>query len=395
MALLRAYRHTGDRYYSEAARKAGQCLVRGQLRSGGWDYRIEFDPKKRSRYAYRSDPVSEGKKQANSTTLDDDTTQAALRLLIELDKTLDFKDQPIHEAAEFGLASLLKAQYPIGAWPQRYEAFPDPAKFPVKRASFPESWPRPFPGAKYADFYTFNDNAIADVIHVMFLAAEVYGEPRYRRAAEQCGEFILRAQMPEPQPAWAQQYDAEMHPAWARKFEPPAVTGGESQGVMRILIELYTQTGDKKYLEPIPRAIGYLRKSALPDGSLARFYELKTNRPLFFTKDYQLTYSDADTPTHYAFKVPNGLDALERAYQRCLETAPRAPAPLPARSPSKPSKTMIGRAEQAIKSLDRRGRWTEEGRLKTSKDDTVRRVIDCRTFIRNVDALSEYLATRE
>jgi PelA/Pel-15E family pectate lyase len=72
------------------------------------------------------------------------------------------------------------------------------------------------------------------------------------------------SQMPDPQPAWAQQYDANMHPAWARVFEPPSVTGGESQGIMRMLMVLYRETGDKKYLEPIPRALAYLKKSILP-----------------------------------------------------------------------------------------------------------------------------------
>src|SRR5690606_12204990 len=106
---------------------------------------------------------------------------------------------------------------------------------------------------------------------VMFQAAKTYNNPAWREAAERAGGFILLAQMPEPQPAWAQQYDAQMHPAWARKFEPPSVTGGESQGVLRILLKLYSETGDKKYLEPFPRALDYLRRSRLSDGRLARF----------------------------------------------------------------------------------------------------------------------------
>ena len=40
-----------------------------------------------------------------------------------------------------GVEYLLRAQYPNGAWPQGYEAFPDPAKFPVRRAAFPQSVP--------------------------------------------------------------------------------------------------------------------------------------------------------------------------------------------------------------------------------------------------------------
>src|SRR5690606_27390840 len=142
----------------------------------------------------------------------------------------------------------------------------------------------------------------------MLLAWDIYGDERYLQAAKRGGDFFLLAQLPEPQPGWAQQYDHDMHPAWARKFEPPAVTGGESQGVMQTLMLLYRRTGDDRYLKPIPRAIAYYRSSLLPDGRLARFYELKTNRPLYFTKDYQLTYDDGDMPTHYGFKSTSRLD---------------------------------------------------------------------------------------
>ncbi len=394
MALLAAYRATGDRYYLAAARRAGECLVRGQLRSGGWDYRIEFDPARRKHYAYRADQSPEAGRR-NTTTLDDNTTQAALRLLMQLDRELEFQDEAIHDAASYGLEALLKAQYPIGAWPQRFVEPPDPQAFPVRRASYPQTWSRTFPGTHYSGYYTFNDNAIADVIDVMFLAEEVYGDRRFRQAAERAGGFILMARMPQPQPAWAQQYDAQMHPAWARKFEPPAITGGESQGVMRTLIQLYRHTGKAKYLEPIPPAIAYFRRSLLADGRLARFYELKTNRPLYFTRqDYRLTYSDADMPTHYAFKVGSGLDAIEREYERVRGLPADALRPGAKKTPSPASKSQMAQVKAVIAGLDDRGRWVEQGRMRYyGDDDPTRRVIDCGTFVRNVRVLSRYLAT--
>lgn len=394
LTFLEAYRATGDEFYLEAAKQAGYCLVRGQLRSGGWDYRIEFDPGGRRRYAYRVDDPVEGVSQRNTTTLDDNTTQAALRLLMQLDQTLEFQDAAIHQAAQSGLAALLTAQYPIGAWPQRFTAAPNPDDFPPRRASYPESWSWDYPGSSYSGFYTFNDNAIGDVIDVLFLAARVYGDERYAAAAERGGRFILDAQMPEPQPAWAQQYDIDMHPAWARKFEPPSVTGGESQGVMRTLMRLYRETGDRKYLEPIPRAIAYFRRSVLPDGQLARFYELKTNRPLYFTVTYGTTYSDADMPTHYAFKVGNGIDAIERAYQALAALDPAELRPAASSSRGKPSDGQMRQVEQVIAALDASGRWVEVGRMKYhGDDDPTRRVIDCRTFNANARALIQYLAT--
>lgn len=397
MAFLEAHQLTGEPFLLEAARRAGECLVRGQLRSGGWDHRIEFDPGRRAGWAYRVDLPAAGRRQRNTSTLDDDTTQAALRLLMRLDKALDSKDARIHGAALAGLDALLKVQYPNGAWPQRFEVPLDPAAFPVKKADYPETWSRTFPGKDYAGFYTLNDNAVADAIGVMCEAARVYGDEKYLQSARRAGDFLLLAQMPHPQPAWAQQYDADMHPAWARKFEPPAVTGGESQGVMRTLLALYVETGDAKYLGPIPRALEYLRKSALPGGQLARFYELRTNRPLYFTRTYELTYDDGDMPTHYAFKVGHNLDAIERECERLRKLAPGELAALRRPKPpqrGKPSPRQTEEVKRVLAAMDDQGRWVDEGRLKYHGDgDPTRRVIDCETFIRNLGVLARYAAT--
>ena len=43
---------------------------------------------------------------------------------------------------------------------------------------------------------------------------------------------------------------------------------------------------------------------------------MKTNKPLYFTLDYKLTFADNDLPTHYAFKVGNNLDAIAREYEQ-------------------------------------------------------------------------------
>ncbi len=389
-AFLDAYEATDDKRYLSAAVDVGMCLVQGQLESGGWDYRIEFG-KSRRRYAYRL--LRSERSARNRTTLDDNTTQAALRFLMRLDRLKPGKFKEIHEAVAYGLSALLKAQYPNGAWPQRYEQFPEADKFPVKKASYPESWPRVFPSADYRGYYTFNDNAIADMIDVMFIAAKTYKDDRYAKAAERAGDFILSAQLPDPQPAWAQQYNLDMHPAWARRFEPPAVTGGESQGVMLTLMHLYRETGKRKYLEPIPRAIQYLRRSRLSDGRLARFYELRTNKPLYFTKDYKLTYKDDDLPTHYGFKVSQKLDAIEASMRRLINLPVNELNKREAKSPARVSESLKGQVKSVIAALDNKGRWVKEDRLKYhGADDDTRRIIDCRTFIRNVGILSRYLA---
>tara|TARA_R110002072_G_scaffold179059_1_gene335007 strand:+ start:33181 stop:34659 length:1479 start_codon:yes stop_codon:yes gene_type:complete len=405
-AMLEAYLVCGEDYLFDAARDAGQALVKGQLVSGGWDYRIEFDPKERNQSAYRVDQTAAGKplsetqrkallKAKNVTTLDDDTTQSVLRFLMKLDSVLKQQDKSIHECVEYSLQSLLKAQYPNGAWPQRYSEFPDSADFPITRASYPKSWPREHPKEDYRSFYTFNDNTLADLIDTMFLAEQLYDDARYGAAARKAGDFILLAQMPEPQPAWAQQYNAEMHPAWARRFEPTAVTGGESQGVIQILLTLYSHTHDDRYLAPVGKALDYLERSTLPDGQLARFYELKTNRPLYFTKDYVLTYDDSDMPTHYGFKVSSKLPRLRTAYESARKAAPdAAPVWTANRSALKPSGSLNQAAKELVEKMDSRGAWLENGRLKAKgNDDRSQKIITTKTFATNLRTLSRFVGS--
>jgi Pectic acid lyase len=416
MAYLDTYEATRDNYYLEAAKEVARALVRGQYCSGGWDYFIEFDPQKRTQFPYRADGACTGStstRPERQTTLDDNITQAAMRLLMRVDRELGFKDASIHEAALFALDSLIKAQYPNGAWPQRFSRFPEPNAFPVKQASYPESWSRTWPGPNYTAHYTFNDNSIVDMIDAMLEAARIYKEPRYLAAAEKGGAFILLAQMPEPQPGWAQQYDGEMHPAWARVFEPASITGGEAQSVMRALLLLYRETGNRKYLEPLTRALEYYRRSALPNVDtpsevrrracrtgtpcMARFYELRTNRPLYITKGtrvtavnqgttnvdgYELSYSDESVITHYAVVVSGAAFAeIEREYreiQKADQATLRRPDRLHGLSPWNGSGSPVGsgidsdrgrsteletRVRAAIDSMDPRGAWVEEGSI--------------------------------
>jgi len=411
LAYLQSFEATGDPYYRDAAREVAMALVRGQLRSGGWDYLIEFDPKLRSGYDYRVDTAKESqggdkergkrkpKRKKNVTTLDDNNTQEALRFLMRLDQTLGFKDQPIHEAVQYALEKLIEVQYPNGGWPQRFDAPPNPADYLVKQASYPASWSRTYPSKDYKAYYTLNDNALGDTIDVMLEAARIYKQPKYEAAAKRGGDFLLLAQMPEPQPAWAQQYDADMHPAWARKFEPPSITGLESQSAIKILMSLYEQTGESKYLETLPRAIAYLEKSRLPDGQLARFYELKTNTPLYFTKDYQLTESDADMPTHYGFKVGGSISQLSRRLEELKSKGPKpkgtdARQEKPRERRSTAGKALPSQIAEVIESLDPRGLWVVGARSRRPDASKVSgRTIDTRVVLKNLQVLNRYLQT--
>ena len=393
MAFLKAWEATDDRYFLDSAREAAHALLEGQLQSGGWQHSFETEPKLRQKVAYRDGKRGKGR---NTTTFDDDSTQAAIRFLARTDAALEFKDKKIHEAVGYALRSVIKAQYPNGAWPQGYDRFPEPDQFPVMRASYQESWPREWPGSKeYWLKYTLNDNALATLIETLLEVHEIYESSKgefadlaaeARAAASKAGDFLLLSRMPEPQPIWGQQYDFQMHPSWARKFEPPSVTAGESQNVLETLLDLYAATGDRKFLEPIPRALEFLRSIRLPDGQLARFYELKTSKPLYFTRDYKLTYDDSDVPTHYSFKVSDRTDAIEREYRKVLED--RA-----ARLSSRDKLPTEGEIRSIIDAQEEDGRWVEDGRLRYHGGaDSTRRVIRCATFIRNMEMLSRFVA---
>ena len=393
LTYLRAYQLTGEPVLKQALLQTTEALVRGQLESGGWGNNIEFDPQKRREHAYRVDFPDRLDRRRNQTTFDDNKSQSALRCLMLVDQELNFENQRIHEAATYGLEAFLKAQYPNGAWPQRYSEFPDPDAFPVRKARLPETWSREFPGQSYAGYYTLNDNTIRDLIVLMLDAWSIYDDERFLESAKSGGDFFLIAQLPEPQPGWAQQYNFEMEPAWARKFEPPAVTGGESQGVLDTLLLLYERTGEAKYLAPLPRALEYYRDNLLDDGRLARFYELRTNRPLYFTKEYELTYSDADMPTHYGFQTGSRLEQIAGRFEKFRATPWQQQAPL--QTPPRPSRStaLIRRAHRAIETLDQRGAWVEEGQLRYhGDDDDTRQIIETRTFCDNLTTLAQFLA---
>ena len=390
-ALLEAHRLTGDPELMKAATRTAMALVRTQLRSGGWDSRFELGESDRKRHAYRTE--EEQRKQLNVTTLDDNKTQSCLRFLMHLDKALGFKNKEIRNTLDHAWNSLFGAQHPNGAWPQRFSEPLKPTSQLALKARFPETWSRTYPKKKYDGYYTLNDNTMTDMVELLLEAHQIYGEDRFLLSAFRTGEFLIRAQLPMPQPGWAQQYNHMMEPAWARKFEPPAVTGGESQGVMRSLMLLYQHTGNKKFLDPIPSALAYYKSSLRSDGKLARFYELRTNKPLYFTKDYKLTYSDADMPTHYGFIVGSKLKDIEARYNDLLETPKASLKPSYKPKTYRMSSSLEKRAVTAIKSMDKRGAWIEKGSLKNfgSEGENIQ-VIETKTFAKNLLTLAQYIS---
>ncbi len=381
MACLKAYAATGDEFYLDAAREAAEALVAGQLQSGGWAQVIHFGPAQRLG-KYRKMPGGSW----NVSSLDDGQTQAALRMLIHADRALNFKHAEIHEAALYGLDALLGAQFPNGAFPQGWREPVGPHA--VLKASFPDyDWRTEGRIKNYWDYYTLNDNLAGTVADALIDAHRVYKDEKYKAALERLGDFLILSQMPDPQPGWCQQYNYETVPIWARKFEPPAITGWESQDVMETLIKIAQYTGKQQYLEPIPRALEYFKKSLLPDGTIARYYEFRTNKPLYMDSNYQLTYDDSAVPGHYGWKQPARFESIERAYLEA--TTGTAPAPTPV-VPEEDVRAII-------EALDVDGRWitTYAGERLVGQPEFREsfRYISSDVFSLNVETLSRYIGS--
>jgi len=386
MAYLAAYEATGERIYLNAAVDAAKALVHGQLESGGWTASIDFDPTGARADRYRN---GHGRvKGKNYSTLDDDKTQAALCFLMSVDKTLEFKNPLFHQSVEIALAALLKAQFPNGGFPQGWRQ--RVSAQPIMQASFPDyDWRSENRLKDYWDYYTLNDGLAGTVARTLDLAHQIYGDDRYRSALIRLGDFLLLAQMPEPQPGWAQQYDFNMRPIWARKFEPPAISGAESVDAMESLMFIYERTRDPKYLSAVSPGVVWLKRSLLPDGQMARFYELKTNRPLYLTRDsYELTYDDSNLPTHYSFKAKSKVDRIEKRLNELVQSGEfkRSVSSL---------KTLERDAWVVLSELDSQGRWLEDhdgNALRVGQPATNENaVISSQRFSRNLERLSEYL----
>jgi hypothetical protein len=184
---------------------------------------------------------------------------------------------------------------------------------------------------------------------------------------------------------------------------------------------------------------------------LARFAELKTNRPLYITKGtrvtaldqgttnvdgYEVSYSDASVITHYSVLVSGAwLAGVEQEYRDLQNADPaflKRPDRLHGLSPwigkQSPAVNLETRVRALIDRMDPRGAWVEEGSigkanrlvsvfaakemvvtlggrtLPMKENDTLeifagaeppkQRIIKTRTFADNIGALSAYLASQ-
>ena len=133
---------------------------------------------------------------------------------------------------------------------------------------------------------------------------------------------------------------------------------------------------DQRYLEPIPGAIAWLRRSELPDEALhaseegngphwARLYEVETNRPIYGDRQdgHRIFYHIDDISererTSYGWQgrygIPETIAAFENLGQASNSADSRPPRSLA---------SWQARLAPTLESQDAQGRWTDGKQLR-------------------------------
>lgn len=185
------------------------------------------------------------------------------------------------------------------------------------------------------DAITFNDEVMAGVLRTLKLILEdktLYSfvdkarRERVQSAYNKGLECVLKCQIKvgDRLTAWCQQHDHEsLEPVWARAFEPPSIVTAESVGVVRFLMsienpppEVMTSIQaamawfdhvkiaglriDKVKADPVHFKFHWsdfdrveVKDSEAPP-LWARYYDLKTEKPIFCTRERKVTPNYTD-----------------------------------------------------------------------------------------------------
>ena len=275
-------------FRSEVARAVADSVIQYQSSQGGWPKSTNLANPPRS----PDDIPPPGGSRANS--LDNDATTVPMRFLARIAHQTG--DSRYKNSFLNGVDYLLAAQYPGGGWPQFW---------PLRKG--------------YYSHITFNDGAMIRVMQLLRDVADGEGpygfvdQTRRKKAAEAVAlgiDCILKCQViVEGVPTvWCAQHDAEtLAPAQARSYEHPSLSGAESAGILTFLMSVRDPTAEMiravrsgvEWFESV-KIEGYRYKRSKTERALtddpqatplwARFYEIKSNRPIFSDRDGVVKY---------------------------------------------------------------------------------------------------------
>lgn len=314
-------------YQSEEAARIADNVLLYQLDTGGWPKNLDMAEPLNEK---DRDALLQKKSDQKASTIDNGATYTQLEFLARVFNAT--KEARFRESFLKGLDFLLAIQYENGGWPQS-----------------------PFQSG-YPLHITFNDNAMTGVMRLLCEIGR--GAPAYalvdhaRRgkaaAAVQKGvECILRCQIivDGRRTAWCAQHDEKtLRPAPARSYEKISLSGSESVGIVRLLMEI--DNPPPPVIEAVEGAVAWFEQVKLtgirqvrkedpsrPEGYdkviiedpaapplWARFYEIGTNRPVFCGRDgiikYSLTGIEHERRAGYSWYTESPAILLEKDYPR-------------------------------------------------------------------------------
>lgn len=400
MAILDAYEATKDPYYLDVARRAADALIFGQHPTGGFHYFIDFDPVGLDAwYATSASQFEYGYEEyrhyyGNATNDDRVSTDAAEFLLRFYTTTLDPAYRaPAVKAVDFALA----AQYPNGAWPQRF-----PLRYDFAHDGLPD----------YTSFYTLNDGATQGYIELLIRAYRTLGDARYLEAARRGVDFLIAVQGPDGEAGWAEQYGPDMRPIAARTHEPAGYVIRESRDAIGVLQVFFALTGDPRYLAPVPRCLAWYdrvnREAVELKRPPSRYWQPGTNLPIYVVgthahnaDGYGLFEWTTTPPPGLEVKPALDVAPLRAAYDRVkgLDAAGRAAYVNEYFAPRRRAVTASD-IDAIVRALDARGAWITDDVMvhpwaangKRPSDTKPMRAISTNVFVRNLSALTSALA---
>lgn len=269
-----------DWFRTGEGRAALEGILSWQTERGDWPKNKDTTQKKPS-----------GEKA--SGTFDNGATTAEIRVLARAFRVTC--EERFRLATIKGLDHIFKAQYANGGWPQYY---------PLSTNNHRH--------------ITFNDGTM---IHLLELLADVvsdrdfgFVDPARRQAAVKAiklgRECIVKCQIiVDGKPTvWCAQHHAEtLVPVLGRSYEHPSLSGAESAGILRYLMSFKSPSPD--VIRSVRAGVAWfdsakiegfryrkskseiaLTRDPHADPLWARFYEIKTNRPIFSDRDGVIRY---------------------------------------------------------------------------------------------------------
>ena len=320
-------------YQTDEAARIGDQLLLYQKSNGGFEKNIDMalmlTKSERERLAATRDDIRE-------TTIDNKATYTQIAYLGRLITQSMLKKSPpgnlpkYKEAYLKGVDYLLSSQYENGGFPQF---------FPLKKG--------------YYTHITYNDNAMIGVLELFRDIAERHEDHQFvdEDRRKKCEAAVakglaltlkLQVVIKGKPTIWAAQYDEIiLQPAKARTFEPVSISGGESVGIVKFLMDVKQPT--KEIVAAVENAIAWYRKHKItgyrvdvkqtPEGLKysfvkdatakplwGRFYEIAKMKPVFLGRDgvikYDISEIEAERAGGYAWYVNSPESMLEKDYPK-------------------------------------------------------------------------------